>query len=110
MTDAPAQGGAEPAATARPLAVILAERLALVGEIARLNAAELRHRQQAGGAEITAVRCRAAAAGADPAAGAALAAAEAELQATSIALAAVAAELAALEERLAVLDRELALA
>lgn len=108
MTDAPAQGGAEPAATARPLAVILAERLALVGEIARLNAAELRHRQQAGGAEITAVRCRAA--GADPAAGAALAAAEAELQATSIALAAVAAELAALEERLAVLDRELALA
>lgn len=102
---------AAPGGTGRPLAAILAERLDLVGEIARLNAVQLRNRQRAGGAEIALACCRDVAAGAGAAGtGAALAAAEAELQATLADLAALECRLAVLDERVAALDRELAAA
>jgi len=82
---------------ARPIHDILAERVALVAELARLNARQLRNSQLAGGVEIELLACRRA-----------LAKAEARDQQLRAEIARDEAERDELDERLAALDCELA--
>ena len=97
-------------ASARPLQQILADRTAIVVEVARLNSARLRYSQLAGGIEIELLVCRrqlAASAGSDDAQRALdeTSAREAQIRAD---LERCDAQLRALDHRLAELDRELA--
>jgi hypothetical protein len=82
---------------ARPIGVIMAERMALVGEMSGLNARQLRNSQLAGGLEIELLACRRA-----------LAEAEAREAALRAEIARDEDRHARLDERLAALDRELA--
>lgn len=81
----------------RPVQSILADRMALVAQVAALNARKLRNSQLVGGAEVDVLTCRRALAEAE----------ERERQLRSE-IARDEAEHTALEEQLSALDRELA--
>lgn len=83
--------------TERPIQAILAERMALVTQVAALNARQLRNSQLIGGAEVDVLACRRA-----------LAEAEERERQFRVEIARDEAEQAELEERLSALDRELA--
>ena len=90
--------GRTPMTTAkRPVAEVLAQRTILVGEIARLNAVQLRNSQRAAGLEIETLTARRA-----------LADAEAQFALVRAALASDGARLDELDAQLAALDGELA--
>ena len=84
-------------ATLRPIREIMTERMALVAEVAGLNARRLRNSQLIGGLEIELLACRPA-----------LAEAEARDQELRAAIARDEEQQDRLDERLAALDRELA--
>lgn len=95
---------------ARLLQQILAERAALVGEIARLNAEQLRDSQRAGGLEIEVLTClrEVEARGGSDSARRSLAEAQAREARNASERLRREAALDALAQRLAALDRELA--
>ena len=82
--------------TVRPIREIMTERMALVAEVANLNARQLRHSQLIGGLEIELLACRRA-----------LAEAEARDQELRAEIARDEEQQGRLDERLAALDREL---